>query len=71
MADISTNAKAKLTALLAAQARGDRIAEINVSNCNDGHNYNPNGMVQLLFASLSISYRHVVCNVFEALLIKM
>ncbi len=37
MADISTNAKAKLTALLAAQARGDPIAEINVSNCNDEH----------------------------------
>ena len=35
MADISENAKAKLTALFAAQARGDLVAEINVSNCND------------------------------------
>ena len=39
MADISKNAKAKLAALLAAQARGDRIAEINVSNCNDEHDW--------------------------------
>jgi hypothetical protein len=37
MADISTNAKAKLTLLLAAQARGEHIAEINVSNVNDEH----------------------------------
>ena len=37
MADISTNAKAKLTALLAAQARGDPIAKIDVSNCNDNY----------------------------------
>jgi len=39
MADISMNAKAKLSALLAAQARGDPIAEINVSNCNDERNW--------------------------------
>ena len=48
MADISYNAKAKLTALLAAQARGDRIAEINVSNCNNELGYNPSkGMGQV------------------------
>ena len=38
MADISKNAKAKLTVLLAAQARGDPFAEINVSNCDDTAN---------------------------------
>ena len=51
MADISYNAKAKLTALLAAQARGDRIAEINVSNINDEHTKGNDGMWQAMYAS--------------------
>jgi hypothetical protein len=51
-ADISTNAKAKLTALLAAQARGEHIAEINVSNCNDERTlYGGYGMRQVMYAS--------------------
>ncbi len=66
MVDISTNAEAKFTALLAAQARGDPIAEIDVSNCNDDHHYNSNGIWQLSLGSLSISYRHVVFNINEA-----
>ena len=70
MADISTNAKVKLTALLAAQARGEHIAEINVSNCDDEHNW-VDGMWSVLYASEDVYTRHVVCNVFEALLIKM
>ena len=44
MAAMSTSAKAKLSSLFAAQARGDHIAEIDVSNCNDLHTKRGEGM---------------------------
>ena len=44
MAAMSTSDKAKLSALFDAQARGDHIAEINVSNCNDEHTKRGDGM---------------------------
>ena len=68
MADISTNAKAKLTALLAAQARGELIAEINVSNFDNEYKRGA-GMCSVLYASENVYTRHVVCNVYKASLI--